>query len=89
MQWLSLSEVTRAIKTDFHQLPKLISVGIIDTKPLKTKEGRRISTKSELNSLDPPRLLEVIDPNAPNVLTNDPNFFENDYPPKNAGLIFC
>ena len=72
-----------------------ISVGIIDTKPLQIKEGRRISTKSELNSLEPPRLLEVSDPNAPNVLTNDPNFFENDYPPKNAGLkinqldIFC
>ena len=64
-----------------------ISVGIIDTKPLKTKEGRRISTKSELNALDPPRLLEVVDPNAPNVLTNDPDFFENDYPPKNAGLM--
>ena len=64
----------------------IISVGIIDTKPLQIKEGRRISTKSELNSLEPPRLLEVSDPNAPNVLTNDPNFFENDYPPKNAGL---
>ena len=85
MQWLSLLEVTWAIKTDFYLLQHNISVGIIDTKPLKTKEGRRISTKSELNSLDPPRLLEVSDPDAPNVLTNDPNFFENDYPPKNAG----
>ena len=32
-------------------------------------------------------MLEVSDPDAPNVLTNDPNFFENDYPPKNAGLM--
>lgn len=32
-------------------------------------------------------MLEVSDPDAPNVLTNDPNFFENDYPPKNAGWM--
>ena len=32
-------------------------------------------------------MLEVSDPDAPNVLTNDPNFFENDYPPKNAGRM--
>ena len=62
-------------------------VGIIDTTPRKIKEGRRISTKSELNDLDPPKLLEVKDPDAPNVLTNDPNFFNDVKPPKNAGNV--
>merc|ERR1719270_2682898 len=64
----------------------LIGVGVIDTTPRKIKEGRRISTKSELNELDPTKLLEVRDPNAPNVLTNDPNFFNDNNPPKNAVL---
>ena len=62
-----------------------VSVGVIDTTPRKIKEGRRISTKSELNELDSTKLLEVRDPNAPNVLTNDPNFFNDNNPPKNAG----
>ena len=62
-----------------------ISVGVIDTTPKGIKGGRRISTKSDLNKVQAPTLLEVVDPNAPNVLTNDPNFFNNDHPPKNAG----
>ena len=61
-----------------------ISVGIIDTNPGKFKEGRFISTKSGIGSSS--KLQEVENPNAPNVLTNDPDFFD-DYPPKNAGKI--
>ena len=66
----------------------LIGVGIIDTTPRRVKEARKISsTKSGLsgNSLNPPRLLEVSNPDSPNVLTNDPYFFNDEQPPKNAG----
>jgi len=70
----------------------LIGTGIIDTNPTRqVKEGRRINAKSGGNELSAPRLLEVNHANAPNILTNDPNFFQdNTYnaekhlPPQNS-----
>ena len=65
-----------------------VSVGIIDTNPEKFKEGRFISTNSDKNEIgSSSKLLEVDNPNAPNILTNNPDFFNDDYPPKNAGNI--
>ena len=64
------------------------SVGIIDTNPGKYKEGRFISSNTDKNGpSSSSKLLEVENPNAPNILTNNPDFFNDDFPPKNAGNI--
>ena len=64
----------------------LIGVGVIDTTPRRVKEAREIaSTKSELNG----NSLDLVDnPGSPNVLTNDPYFFNDKQPPKNASKTF-
>ena len=73
---------------DIHDLTVIFPVGIIDTNPGKFKEGRFISTNANKNGIgSSSKLLEVENPNAPNVLTNNPDFFNDDYPPKNAGKI--
>ena len=65
----------------------LLSVGVIDTNPSKYKEGRFISTNTDKNGpSSSSKLLEVENPNAPNILTNNPDFFNDDFPPKNAGI---
>ena len=65
----------------------LLSVGVIDTNPGKYKEGRFISTNTDKNGpSSSSKLLEVENPNAPNILTNNPDFFNDDFPPKNAGI---
>jgi len=70
----------------------LIGTGVIDTNPTRhVKEGRRINSQPDGNELTAPRLLEVNHANAPNILTNNPKFFqavplkpENDFPPRNS-----
>ena len=59
----------------------LVLVGVIDPSPQRqVKEGRKIDTASTDSS--GPRLSAVNHPDSPDVLTNDPQFFNK----KNAGM---
>ena len=55
----------------------VLVAGVIDTRPVcQIKESRKLDL--ELNDdimNDVPLLLELTDNEAPNILTNDPNFF--------------
>merc|ERR1719341_1953167 len=55
----------------------LIGTGVIDTDPMKQiKESRKLDTEITSKKLiNTPKLLEVTDDDAPNVLTNNPTFF--------------
>ena len=88
MPWLFSSEVKKdVVMLICLYICLLFPVGIIDTNPGKFKEGRFFSTNSGKNGIgSSSKLLEVENPNAPNILTNDPDFFNDDFPPKNAGL---
>ena len=88
MPWPSSLEVRLLTTFFFMDLTFLLSVGVIDTNPGKYKEGRFISTNTDKNGISSSsKLLEVENPNAPNILTNNPDFFNDDFPPKNAGNI--
>ena len=60
------------------------SVGVIDLDPVRQiKESRNLDTETaDIKEIQTPKLLEVTDDGAPNVLTNDPTFFtsKNDPP---------
>ena len=64
----------------------LYSVGVINLKPLRQiKDSRNLGT--EPASTDTAKLFEVTDADAPNVLTNDPDYF---VPKKNSSQgMYC
>ena len=53
------------------------SAGVIDLNPVRqVKESRNLDTETaDIEEIDTPKLLEVTEVEAPNVLTNDPTFF--------------